>query len=39
MIVIDKDGVRLETVKGSASSALEKVAETVSRVATEKRAD
>ena len=36
LIVINKDGVRVEPVKGGASSVLEKIAETVGKVAAGK---
>ena len=38
VIIIDKDGVRLEPVKGGTSSVLEKVAETIGK-AVQKNAD
>jgi len=38
MIIINKDGVRLEPVKGGTSSMLEKVAETIGK-AVEKKTD
>ena len=38
MIIINKDGVRLEPVKGGTSSALEKVAESIGKV-VQKSAD
>ena len=38
IIVINKDGVRIETVKGAAASIMEKVGDTVSKV-IEKRVD
>ena len=33
LIVIDKDGVRLESIRGATTSVLEKVAETIGKVA------
>jgi uncharacterized spore protein YtfJ len=36
LIIINKDGVRVEAIKGSAASALEKVAETVAKATTGK---
>ena len=39
LIVINKDGVRVESIKGSAASAFEKIAETVAQTASSKLAD
>lgn len=36
LIIINKDGVRVEPIKGGTASALEKLAETVGKVATHK---
>ena len=36
VIIVNKEGVRLEPIKGGASSALEKIAETIGKVATSK---
>ena len=36
MIIVNKDGVRIESIKGSAASALEKVAETIGKAAAAK---
>ncbi len=36
MIVVDKDGVRIESIKGGTASVLEKVAETVAKAASAK---
>ena len=36
LIVINKDGVRVEPIKSGASSAVEKVAETIAKAATSK---
>ena len=38
LIVVDKDGVRVETVKGGAASALEKIADVAGRYASSKAA-
>lgn len=39
LIIINKDGVRVEAIKGSAASAIEKVAETVARATGKAVAD
>jgi uncharacterized spore protein YtfJ len=39
LIVINKDGVRVESIKGSAASAFEKIAETVAKTASSKLTD
>ena len=36
VIIVNKEGVRLEPIKGGASSALEKIAETIAKTATSK---
>ena len=39
LVIVDSNGVRLEAVKGGASSALEKVAETIGQAVSRKNAD
>jgi len=39
LVVVNKDGVRVEPIKGAASSVIEKLAETVGKVAAKRAGD